>query len=278
MERAPPVTDPVQPVTDALEDLLEPIARLCVVRGIQFEQAEELFKRAFVQAARAAQAAPGRRDISRISIATGINRREVTRLSDPKMPRSPQRMSPATQVYTHWVSYAEYRSRGRPRRLPRHGPAPSFESLAHAVTRDVHPRSLLEELCRLGLARLSDDGEWVEALAGGVVPSEDNARMLGFLAANAGDHLRAAVANVLDGERQHFEQALFSNTVSQASAATVRELARTQWSAVMTALVPVLESMIEADRKAGRSLDHRVRVGLFSYHEPLPDDSHDESK
>ena len=45
--------------------------------------------------------------------------------------------------------------------LPRQGAAPSFESLAQEITRDVHPRSLLDELCRLGLATWDEAGDTV---------------------------------------------------------------------------------------------------------------------
>src|SRR5438132_246446 len=74
--------------------------------------------------------------------------------------------------------------------------APSFESLAHSITRDVHPRTLLEELTRLGLARVDDRDGRVHLLHTAFVPRADRDRMLAFLGANVGDHLAAAVDNV----------------------------------------------------------------------------------
>ena len=66
----------------ALEQVLAPLARLAVARGLRFAATEELFKRAFVRAARAAHAgSSGGRDVSRVSTATGLTRREVARLS-----------------------------------------------------------------------------------------------------------------------------------------------------------------------------------------------------
>lgn len=223
-------------------------------------------------AARRDQPDAGHRDISRVSIATAINRREVTRLSEHAPRRRPLRMSPATQVDTHWLSHPEYRGvRGRVRKLPRQGPAPSIEALAQGVTRDVHPRAMLDDLVRLGLARLSDDGEWVEVSRDSVVAGQDVARKLGLVAANVGDHLYAAIDNVLGTEPRHFEQALFSNEVSQATTAPVRELTRSQWTAVMAGLVPAIGAMIEADRNAGRDVNHRLRVGLYTCDEPTAD-------
>jgi len=66
----------------ALHALMAPLARLCLARGLSFGDAQELLKRAYVDAAREAQeGAPGQRDISRVSAATGLTRREVTRIS-----------------------------------------------------------------------------------------------------------------------------------------------------------------------------------------------------
>ena len=65
-----------------LSRLLVPIARLCLANGITFATADEVLKRAFVQEANALQpGAPEHGKVSRISTATGINRREVTRLT-----------------------------------------------------------------------------------------------------------------------------------------------------------------------------------------------------
>ena len=62
--------------------LLMPLARLAVARGLPFAAVEGLLKQAFVQVA--GEAHPGvlaHRKVSRISTVTGINRREVTRLT-----------------------------------------------------------------------------------------------------------------------------------------------------------------------------------------------------
>ena len=269
-----PSADAAALVRGALQEVLLPIARLCVGKGIPFVQVEELLKRAFVDAAReqlSPEVRAGHRDVSRVSTATGISRREVTRLSLEPGSKALQRTSPATQTFTRWLSDARLRSAdGRPRALPRQGPAPSFEALAHSVTRDVHPRSLLDELLRLGLVQLRDEGETVELVRDRFVPGDDQARLFRFLGANAGDHLAAAVANVLSGRREHFEQAIFSDGVSAESARALRDLVGKHWSQVLVELVPAIEAMIESDRNAARPLDHRLRVGLYSYEERLP--------
>ena len=268
-------------VQQAVESLLTPLARLCVGRGLPFAQAEELFKRAYVAAAREArreQGAASARDVSQVAVATGLHRREVNRLGDTATTRSVQRPAPATQLVTRWLSDPQYRHRnGRLRSLPRQGEAPSFEALATAITRHVHPRSLLKELLRRGLVQLDEDGETVQLLSDRITPTDDQARLFGFMAANAGDHLAAAVANVLHGDRRHFEQAVFSDSMSTQGLEQLRTLVQQQWKQLLQSLVPAMQQLIDDDRTAGRAADQRVRIGLYSFHEPTLEDP-DEDK
>ncbi len=274
--------DREQLLKQAVEELLVPLARLCVGRGLPFAQAEELFKRAYVVAAREArreQGLAGARDVSQVAVATGLHRREVTRIGDAEPRRAVQRPAPATQLVTRWLADPALRHKnGRIRRLPRQGsPAggPSFESLAASITRHVHPRSLLEELLRRGLVAQRDRDDTVELLTDRIAPTEDEARLFGFLGANAGDHLSAAVANVLHGDRRHVEQAVFSDSMSTQGVAQAHALVQQQWQLLLKNLVPALQQMIDDDRQAGRAADHRLRVGLYSFHEPLPENPHE---
>lgn len=83
--------------------------------------------------------------VSRVSTATGLARREVGRLLQADATEPPAQRWLAGELFARWLtdsqgSYAD----GRPLPLPRQGAAPSFEALAQSVTRDVHPRSLLD--------------------------------------------------------------------------------------------------------------------------------------
>jgi hypothetical protein len=253
-------------LTQAMRQLLEPLAALAIARGLPFATLDEMLKTAFVDAAHPELA--GGRAVSRISTATGINRREVSRLTQACSEPAPLRRSPAARVFTTWLSDASLKDRrGKPMVLPRQGPAPSFEALAHSVTRDVHPRSLLDELCRLGMARVEDDR--VHVLHDSFVPTGDAQRMLRLLGHNVGDHLRAAVTNVLTDTAPHLEQAIFTDELSQQSLDEFRRLMRTQWKALLDTTVPALQQMIDADRAAGRPPEQRVRVGMYTYHEAM---------
>jgi hypothetical protein len=260
---------------DALHRLLEPIAGLAVAKGLPFAAVESIVKGAFVAAAHAAHPGlPEHRRVSRISASTGINRREVTRLTQTKAASRAAPRSLATEVFARWRSSPQYRGRnGRPLVLPRQGPAPSFETLAQSVTRDKHPRSLLEELVRLQLATIDAKADTVALVRGAFVPRGDTTRMLGFLGANVGDHVSAAVANVLGDGTQHFEQAIFADELSAPSLEAVRKLVSAQWQVLLKATVPALEKLIDADRAKGRKQDQRLRIGLYTYTEATAADA-----
>ena len=253
----------------ALASLLEPIAMLAVARGVPFATIEGLLKAAFVEAAAKAQpATAGQRIVSRVATATGLTRREVARLIEVPRGSAPVRPSPATQVFTRWRADPKLRDRrGRAIALPRQGPAPSFEALARSVTQDVHPRSLLDELCRLGLAVERDDT--VELVRDSVVAKGDSERAYAFLGSNVGDHLRASVANVLADAPPHLEQAVFADELCEESMAAFREIAKTQWQALLAATVPALQALVDADAAKGAGPRRRVRIGLYTYHEAM---------
>jgi hypothetical protein len=256
-----------QALLDAVRALLVPLAQLAVTRGLSYASVDAMLRAAFVNAAHAAHPGlPEHRRVSRISAATGINRREVTRLTATSERSTARSRSYPNEVFAHWTTDPQYRdAKGHPLRLRRLGPAPSFESLAQAITRDMHPRSLLEELLRLGLA-LHDSADDSVVLSHEVfVPRGDRDRMDTFLGANVGDHLSAAVDNVLAEGTQHFEQAVFADGLSDTSLGALRSIVAAQWRTLTAELVPRLEQMIEDDARAGTGPGHRVRVGLFSY-------------
>ncbi|MET0333031.1 MAG: DUF6502 family protein [Rhizobacter sp.] len=256
---------------DAFRALLTPLARLAIARGLQHADVDELLRAAFVEAALVAHPdVTPHRAVSRVSTTTGLHRREVHRLLQ-RDETTPTKPSPATQVFTRWLSDPAWRKNSAPlTSLPRQGAGKSFETLAQSVTKNVHPRSLLEELSRLGLARVDDSGERVELMRERFSPVGDEPRMLGFLASNVGDHLQAAVTNVLATKPQHLEQALFADELSSESVQQLEPMVREQWRHLLSTLAPQVQKLIDDDQAQGRPQDQRVRVGLYAFHDAMP--------
>ncbi len=255
----------------AFRDVLAPLARLAVSRGVRHAELDELLKSALIEAARQAHAdVPLQRAVSRISAATGINRREVTRLTQTDTHERSKPRSAVNEVFARWISDPAYAAEpGQRRLLKRLGAPPSFESLAESVNRDVRPRTLLEELCRLGIACIHEADDTVELLKERYVPSSNETEMLAYLGANVGDHLQAAVDNVTSSGVRHLEQAIFTDQVSARSIEEVRPQVQAQWKALVQKLAPTVQQLIDQDLEAARPQDHRPRIGVYMYTSPL---------
>jgi hypothetical protein len=89
--------------------------------------------------------------------------------------------------------------------------------------------------------------------------------MLNFLGDNVGDHLNAAITNVLHDGNSHLEQAVFADELSTESIETLRPLFIASWKALREHMVPTIAALIEADKLAGREQDQRIRIGLYTF-------------
>jgi len=256
-----------------LNRLLLPLARLCLASGITFATAEEVLKRAFVQEANEMQpGAPEHGKVSRISTVTGINRREVTRLTASETSLLPTKQPRASEIFARWTTDPAWRgSDGKPLVLKRQGTELSFEALAQSVTRDVHPRSILDELIRIDLVGYDENLDLVTLTRNNFVPLNDSRQMLNFLGDNVGDHLNAAIDNVLHDGNRHLEQAVFADELSTESLKAFLPVVMTHWNTLHEMMVPALTSLIEADKRAGRTQDQRVRVGLYTFTDTTTD-------
>lgn len=250
--------------------LLKPLARLALSRGLPYLEMDKLLRAALVDEARLQHAdTPVHGMVSRVSTSTGLSRREAARLLEAGTETpTPQRWL-AGEVFARWMTDPDRSTAGRPRVLPRQGPSPSFDALAQSVTRDVHPRTLLDELCRLGLAVWDRGDDTVGLQHNAFVPRADFSRMLALMADNVSDHLNASVENVLGAGDAHFEQAVYADELSQASVQALRPLIAAQWAELFGRLVPALEQLIADDKAAGRPQDQRVRIGFYSFAEPM---------
>src|SRR5262249_36617378 len=74
---------------------------------------------------------------------------------------------------------------------------------------------------------------------------------------------------VMNDGSVHFEQAVFAEELSRESLAAVRSVVRAQWKALIDTTVPLLERMIEDDRKADRVRDQRLRIGVYAFNDTI---------
>jgi hypothetical protein len=235
----------------SVDALLAPLARLFVAHGLPFADIAERLKRHYVAAARW-QAGPRPTD-SRLSVMTGLQRREVIRLSQLPVNDASPRPNHLARLVQVW------RSDLGARPLPRAGDTGSFEALARSIRRDVHARTMLEQLLAAGTVRV-EDGQ-VVLTAESYQPKAGSEAQLDYLADNAGDFLHAATANVLSDTAPFFERAAHFN---QLDAEAIRLLEASFRAGQMALLTDLADQAARLQKTAPGT--HRFRAGGFFFH------------
>ena len=236
-----------------LDALLAPTARILVARGVMFPEFIERMKSHYIAAAQKQADNEGTKVTdSRLSVMTGLQRRDIARLKDEKLKE--KRVHHLSRLVALW------QTESYPKSLPKSGPDPSFEALAQIVHRDVHPRTMLDALQSAGT--VSVDGETVTLVATSYQPLAGTDDQIAYLARNVGDHAAAATENVLGHTPRHFERAVHYTKLTQAQ---IAELETDFVHGEMEVLEKISQKAAGMKRDGGGI--HRFRAGSYFYTE-----------
>jgi Family of unknown function (DUF6502) len=148
----------------ACRRMLRPIASMLLRCGMTWKEFSDLSKSVFVQAATDEFGIRGRpTNVSRVSILTGISRKEVKRqrdllFADPSAVKG--KTTDATRVLSGWFQDPDYlNGDSQPLHLAESGPAPSFESLCWKYGGDIAAATMLKELIKTKAIERLTSGE-----------------------------------------------------------------------------------------------------------------------
>lgn len=201
--------------------------------GLTFRWLNGALKSVFVDVAEKEFRLPGKRQTdSRITLLTGVHRKDVRRLRQGVAVEEdgppPASIYLGAHLVAVWTSDNKYLDRkGHPRalsRLPR-SPEPSFEELVSGVSKDIRPRAVLDEWLRLGAVEVDDDDR-VRLKAEAFIPSKGFEEKSYYLGRNVHDHIAAARHNVHGGEPPMLERSVYYEELSSESVRELEDLAR----------------------------------------------------
>ena len=178
--------------------------------------------------------------------------------------------SPSARVVARWTTNAGYTdAQGEPLALPmqKRADGPSFAQLVEDIGPEVRARSVLDGLIAAGLVEAQADGHF-SLSAAAYLPEANSTESIGFLAANVGDHLAAAIHNIsAPADARFFERAFFDDDVSAETVRTLQETVRTEGMDLLRGLVTTRDSVERAQREARDGGGQRVRIGLYCFTE-----------
>ena len=253
-----------------LRGLLRPLVRAMIAQGITAPALYRILKRIYVEVAEEDFRLDGERQTdSRISMLTGVHRRDVRAFRDgdaSEEAAAQEKVTTIASVLGRWLANPEARGvDGNPRPLPRSGDDElSFESLVRSVSKDIRPRTVLDELDRQGLVEVSDG--MVHLKTDAFLGPADPDQKVYFFAENVGDHIAAAVENLLADEPAFMERAVFYNRLTSASIDEIEAEARKLGGDALLALNEKAHARQTEDLDAPEGT-HRFRFGVFFYRE-----------
>jgi hypothetical protein len=260
----------------AARPVLRPLVGLMVACGVTFPFAADLLRRLYVEAAQAVLKPPGRTD-SRISLLTGVHRKEIRRLREtggPPAESEPAVVTLSSQIIARWLGAAPFAEDGVPRLLPRLGEGASFEALVASITRDVRPRTILDDWLAQGLVAI-DDQDCVSLQAAVYRPVPGREEQLFYFGRNLHDHAAAAVANVLaTGPAPFLDRSLHYDRLTPEAADALETAARRAAEAMLLDLNRLALRLVDhgGDAPAGTA-GARVNLGVYVFRENTPTDA-----
>jgi Family of unknown function (DUF6502) len=254
---------------DTLVRVLVPLVRLMIAKGVTFQMASEVLKRAYVRSANKHFVDADEASGTKLSLLTGLNRKEIRRLtSDEPDKERPPMASYATAVVAMWRTNRRWRDReGHPKVLPRRtsNNMLSFDDLVRSVTTDHRPAAVFDELSRLGFVQ--SDADNVRLVVSDSLVPTDFGDKLTRLSENIEDHVAAAVANIVEPSPKFLEQSVFSDELSESSAAILQKLMREEWQRSFNTVLKKAIALETEDAKQSRVRNTRMRVGMYFYSE-----------
>ncbi len=268
-----PATERLQiPAPDALmaplARLLRPMVRLMIRAGITFPVLENLLRGLFVDVAQndILPDAKSRTD-SRISLLSGVHRKEIRRLRlEPQaLLETPPIVTIASQIIARWLGAAPWMAAdGTPLPLPRGNEEVSFERLVESVTKDMRPRAILDSWLADGVVSIDAD-EHVVLNGAAFVPQPGKDAQLFYFGRNLHDHIAAACANITAVGRApfvdrsvHYDR--LPADIADKLAAISRDAAQKMLLEINRAALRMTEAA-EAEMPATR----RVNLGVYLY-------------
>jgi len=206
---------------------------------------------------------------SRISIVTGIHRREVKRVRGMKVNDvSIYEPSLASQVVARWVGEKRLQSKNGSKPLPRKKLTPDgfdFEDLVKSINTDVRPRVVLEELINRGLVTVNESDD-LQLHPEKLALKQDQEETLHYLSLNIHDHLATAVQNLSNLDNKQLDRCVHYHGLNSEA---INKLSLLAEKHAMEALVAVNKEALVLTNDPKLKGDQRMNFGTYFHHEKI---------
>lgn len=249
----------------ALKALLRPLVRFCLRHSLKLQDCVEILKAVFLEVAEEQLSSAGTAvSDSRLSVMTGVHRRDVVRLGQDEVQ---QKASPdlLSKVLGHWLGHRKFStSSKKPRVLSYAGKESEFASLVSSVSQDLNPYTVLFELERTGAVEKTRRGLKLKNRA--YIPKGD--LKSGFtLAATDVEHLFSCVEeNLLSDETMpHLHLRTEYDNISESNASLIKDWLLREGSAFHQRARNFLSHLDLDHNKNASACGKKIRIALGTF-------------
>jgi hypothetical protein len=262
-----------QTLLRAYRVLLGPLVRILLRQGISYAEFSEVVKAVYVEVALKDFKVPDRRTTrTRIAVITGLTRKEVKRVIDDAIR---ERYEPRTgfnrlgRVLVGWHTDTDFIGPyGMPLELQYetgHPGEPTFSELVKRHSGDMSPRSILDELIRVGAVRETDAG-WFRVLRREYIPEalgQHNFERTGVVIRNFVNTVDFNMTKPAPGKGRFERNVMADDGIRAQDLPKFDRYIRERCQALLEEIDNWLTGLPKPDPKAG---DEVIHTGIGVYH------------
>ena len=257
----------------AARRILQPLVKIMLRNGVSAQVFGELSRKVYVDvAAQDFQPPNGKKQtVANISVLTGLNRKEVSRLASlPEFgDEDKAQWTRCGRVLDGWLTDAEFQTdAGFPMDLPFTGASPNFSDLVNRYSGDMYPLPVRQELERTGAIR--EVAGMLRMTKRGYVPSKDPSAILNILGIDT-----AELIDTIDHNLQTENDPLLQYKVlaDNLPAEKIDDFNAFSRRIAMNAIDEIRLWLIEhdaGDDRPGKALRYFAGVGVYQINRPIP--------
>jgi hypothetical protein len=265
-------------IAAAILRLLRPLIRMLLRNGISYGAFADLAKWVFVDVASKEFAMPGRKQSdSRVSVLTGLSRKEVARakgIAAPSDAVEDRQYNRASRVISGWMRDRRFTANdGSCAPLPFDGEA-SFSELVRTYSGDMTARAILDELIRVDAVEQDQNGR-IHLLASGYIPKGSDAAKLHILGTDV-----ALLIDTIDHnlhqlkDQPRFQRKVAYDNLPAEALPKLRELSQSHAQSILNEIDHYLAQL---DRDLNPSVHGSARkhagIGIYYFEEDVPEEN-----
>lgn len=268
----------LKPLSAAVLRLFRPLVRVLLRNGVSYRTFADFAKWVYVDVATKEFGIEGRKQsTSRVSVITGLSRKEVKRVRELPRPddtASVERYNRAARVIAAWRRESNFQdAEGNAAPLLLEGTGATFSELVKRFSGDVPVRAILDELIRIGAVERLEDGR-VGLLVRAYVPESSEADKLHILGTDVG-YLISTIDHNLQADPMGplFQRKVAYDNLPDEALPEFRELSAKRAQALLEILDRWLaqrdRDVTPTVRGTGRN---RAGLGIYYFEEPYKEE------